>query len=496
MIEIPTVSGPSRVARFFCSMLGLVAFCQYGFTAGVVQIRSSVIEGTENDTVTMTVLRSGDGSDAVSVVLNVGVAGTATFGTDFDIDLPRGTVDFADGELFRHVVVNLIDDADVEGTEFATLAVSSPSGGATLGVRDSTRLEIRDDEVGDILVSFSDASLLRITEGDSADIIVSKTGASTATITAEVNAIGRTATEAIDYTDPMAMLTFDALLDQDQTFTFFTLEDDLVEGDEELDLMIFLPDGSEAVIGELSRAVLIEDDEPNQPGRFTLEVMGGTSIPEDVGTVSFAVNRTSGSSGAVSVDYVTVDGLAVNGNVATAGDDYEAATATLDFADGQTTETFTVTIVNDTVARANGRQFDVLLTNPINGSTIEPDSGSVTLSIQEDDGTEDDDDCIGLCDCFIATAAYGSYLDPHVDTLRAFRNDHLMRYEAGRAFVAWYYEVSPEIAAHIAERDSLRFATRLALTPVVYLIEYPGRGVLLMLGLTLLYARRRRLAGT
>ncbi len=80
--------------------------------------------------------------------------------------------------------------------------------------------------------------------------------------------------------------------------------------------------------------------------------------------------------------------------------------------------------------------------------------------------------------CFIATAAYGSYLHPHVAMLREFRDRVLLKSTAGRAFTQIYYRYSPPLAALIAERASSRTAARCLLFPVVMTIEYPRMALL------------------
>jgi tetratricopeptide (TPR) repeat protein len=101
----------------------------------------------------------------------------------------------------------------------------------------------------------------------------------------------------------------------------------------------------------------------------------------------------------------------------------------------------------------------------------------------------------GNKDCFIATAAYGSYLDPHVDSLRAFRDSHLITNAAGRWFVEKYYRYSPPVADTIREHDELRVLTRFLLTPTVLLVEYPAifLGLLLLLGGTIFTWRTARI---
>jgi hypothetical protein len=102
--------------------------------------------------------------------------------------------------------------------------------------------------------------------------------------------------------------------------------------------------------------------------------------------------------------------------------------------------------------------------------------------------------------CFIATAAYGSPLDPHLNTLRWFRDHVLLVTDFGQDMVQFYYRVSPPLADFIAARPTLRTVTRGALWLPVIVIEFWRERPSLLLTLSamastflLLFLRRRSL---
>ena len=69
--------------------------------------------------------------------------------------------------------------------------------------------------------------------------------------------------------------------------------------------------------------------------------------------------------------------------------------------------------------------------------------------------------------CFIATAAFGTVLQPQVVLLKKFRDLQLLTNRPGRAFVELYYTYSPPVANYIRQHEAVRFLVRVALIPLL-----------------------------
>ncbi len=109
-----------------------------------------------------------------------------------------------------------------------------------------------------------------------------------------------------------------------------------------------------------------------------------------------------------------------------------------------------------------------------------------TITASETDSNTDNnrttlDTFVKRENCFIATAAYGSYFAPQVKTLRHFRDNVLLTNAIGKALVRLYYEHSPPIAQFIAKKDYLKAGIRAILTPVTLMIKHPTLSLIIFL---------------
>jgi hypothetical protein len=270
---------------------------------------------------------------------------------------------FAAGVLSMSFSVPIANDSLGEAPETVNLALSNAVG-ALIGPRSTAVLTITDNEP---VVQFSMAAYTVSETGPSATILVTRTGG-TAAFTVDYATSNGTATAGSDYTAASGTLAFAAGV-LSKSFTVPIANDSLGEAPETVNLALSNAVG--ALIGPRSTAVLtITDNEPVV--QFS---MAAYTMLETGPSATILVTRTGGTA-AFTVDYATSNGTA------TAGSDYTAASGTLSFAAGVLSKSFTVPIVNDTLAEAP-ETVNLALSNAV-GALIGPHATAV-LTITDND---------------------------------------------------------------------------------------------------------------
>ncbi|MEH1831408.1 MAG: PA14 domain-containing protein [Nostoc sp.] len=117
------------------------------------------------------------------------------------------------------------------------------------------------------------------------------------------------------------------------------IDDNVIEGDETFSFLIDQPQG--ATLGTQRTLGITIQDNDSQSLNFT-----EPQVNENAGNAIVTVTRGKGS-GTASVKYTTVDGTAK------AGSDYQAASGTLTFAQGETSKTISISIKDDNIQEAN-----------------------------------------------------------------------------------------------------------------------------------------------
>ena len=113
----------------------------------------------------------------------------------------------------------------------------------------------------------------------------------------------------------------------------------------------------------------------------TVAFSSGTyAIAEDGTSATIDVTLSATPTQAMSVQYSTSNGTA------TADSDYTAVSGTLSFASGETSKTFTIPIINDTVVESD-ETVNLTLSNPTGGATLgNPSAATLTISSDDSNG--------------------------------------------------------------------------------------------------------------
>ena len=165
------------------------------------------------------------------------------------------------------------------------------------------------------------------------------------------------------------------------TFSLQITNDTAVEDEETIGLHLRGPTNG-AVLDELNAVLTIGDDD--QPPAFgALRFSAATyNVGESAGLATINVTRVGGTEGAVAVSYG-----AGPGGTATGDADYTPLSGSLEFAEGQTSRTFSVPILEDGDDEAS-ETVVLTLADPTGGAVLASPS-SATLTIADNDAPAD-----------------------------------------------------------------------------------------------------------
>jgi len=149
--------------------------------------------------------------------------------------------------------------------------------------------------------------------------------------------------------------------------------DTLDESNETFFLRLSAPVGATIGDGEGKGTITDNDAPPSVSSVATVTVPEGNSGDTPFASVDVTLSAPSGR--LVSVDYLTIDG------VASAGNDYDLTAGTLEFPVGETVGTVTVRILGDDATEGD-ETFDVDLANPVNATL---GAHPTTVTIQDND---------------------------------------------------------------------------------------------------------------
>ncbi len=332
----------------------------------------------EGDSMTFTVTLDKAVSGGLTVTPSF-TDGTATEGTDYTENTAALSFAGTAGETQTFTVAT-IEDTDAENDETFTVNLAVSGTQATVTATDTATGTITNDDGALAAVTIGDASA---SEGDSLTFTVTLDKAVAGGLTVTPSFTDGTATEGTDYTENKAALSFAGTAGETQTFTVATIEDADAEPDETFTVSLAVS-GTQATVTATDTATgtITNDD-----GALSTVTIDDASASEG-DSMTFTVTLARAVSGGLTVTPGFTDGTATEGTdyrentaalifAGTAGETQTFTVATIEDADAENDETFTVSLA------VSGTQATVTATDTGTGTITDDDGG--------DDGNSNDD---------------------------------------------------------------------------------------------------------
>ena len=291
-------------------------------------------------------------------------SGTAMVGDDYTIGSTSLTLPAGVGQVASEVTTTITAVQDRIDEPDETILIDAAIGQTAVGTRQT--VTISDDDQAALTIADAAAN-----EGDDITFTVTLDPVSSREVTvdwATSVASGDTAAQA-DFTADNGTLTF-AAGDSSKTFTVVTVEETTGEPDETFTVTLSSASGATLPADATATGTITDDDQA------PLSIADASADEGDSATFTVTLNPAAAAE--VTVDYAT--SVATSDTAAQA--DFTAKNGTLTFAIGDTTETFTVATLEDSVDEVD-ETFTVTLSNA-SGSTL-PADPTATGTIIDDD---------------------------------------------------------------------------------------------------------------
>ena len=219
------------------------------------------------------------------------------------------------------------------------------------------------------IVSFNQATYTVNENAGVATVTVQLNAPATTEVSVDYDTEDLSALAGQDYTAAFGTLTF-PIGTTTQSFDVDILDNSLDGVNKEFKVTLDMP--TNATIDPLASeaTVQIVDDDLPPTVQFSA---ADYIVTEAAGQAVITVNLSGPSSLVVEVDYATSDGSA------NAPDDYNAEFGTLEFAPGQISKTFTVTVKDDGDGGESDETVNLTLSNAINATLGTPNTATLTI---------------------------------------------------------------------------------------------------------------------